>query len=150
MSEEVAFLEAISDNIGVLVGNAHMAELEHAKTWNPERLEDLKSPLLLTVSRERKTPLIAIKVAVGLLTVAPDDALIPLRPRPPASSGAAWSAWRNSHCTTRSFTRPRWSRAASRRTHRQFSGAYWGWYSLPSTRRLSKLSYGCPPTCHRY
>ncbi len=82
-AEDLSFLASVADRSAMVIENSRMYAVERERLEELERLDTLKSNLLLTVSHELKSPLTAIKTAAELLeateTEAPSD-----RPTPRA------------------------------------------------------------------
>lgn len=65
--DDIRFVTSAADRIGMALENARMYALEMSGLRELERLDSLKSNLLLTVSHELKSPLTAIKVSADIL-----------------------------------------------------------------------------------
>ncbi|MDA1257778.1 MAG: HAMP domain-containing sensor histidine kinase, partial [Chloroflexi bacterium] len=65
--DDISFLVSVADRSAMVIENSRMYALEMERLDELERLDSLKSNLLLTVSHELKSPLTAIKTAVDLL-----------------------------------------------------------------------------------
>ncbi|MBI4305211.1 MAG: GAF domain-containing sensor histidine kinase [Chloroflexi bacterium] len=65
--DDIKFVMTAADRVGMALENARMYALEMERLRELERLDSLKSNLLLTVSHELKSPLTAIKVSADLL-----------------------------------------------------------------------------------
>ena len=70
LAEDVEFLEAVAEQTGLAIQNARMFADEHERLSELERLANLKSNLLQTVSHELKSPITAIKISTELLEPA--------------------------------------------------------------------------------
>ncbi|MFW6195012.1 MAG: ATP-binding protein [Chloroflexota bacterium] len=66
-AEDIVFLSSVADRSATVIDNSRMYALERERLDELERLDSLKSNLLLTVSHELKSPLTAIKTSVDLL-----------------------------------------------------------------------------------
>lgn len=65
--DDIRFVTTAADRVGMALENARMYALEMSRLRELERLDSLKSNLLLTVSHELKSPLTAIKVSADIL-----------------------------------------------------------------------------------
>ncbi|MDP6823076.1 MAG: ATP-binding protein [Dehalococcoidia bacterium] len=80
--DDISFLSSVADQSAMVIENSRMYSVEMERLDELERLDSLKSNLLLTVSHELKSPLTAIKTAADLL-----DATEP-QPETPPEEGA--------------------------------------------------------------
>lgn len=80
--DDISFLTTVADQSAMVIENSRMYQVEMERLNELERLDSLKSNLLLTVSHELKSPLTAIKTAADLL-----DATEP-QPEEPPEEGA--------------------------------------------------------------
>ena len=80
--DDISFLSSVADRSAMVIENSRMYAVEMERLDELERLDSLKSNLLLTVSHELKSPLTAIKTAADLL-----DATEP-KPEGPQQEGA--------------------------------------------------------------
>lgn len=76
--DDISFLSSVADRSAMVIENSRMYAVEMERLDELERLDSLKSNLLLTVSHELKSPLTAIKTAADLL-----DATEPKPEKPP-------------------------------------------------------------------
>ncbi len=76
--DDISFLTSVADQSAMVIENSRMYAHEMERLDELERLDSLKSNLLLTVSHELKSPLTAIKTAADLL-----DATEPQPDEPP-------------------------------------------------------------------
>ena len=65
--DDISFLSSVADRSAMVIENSRMYAVEMERLDELERLDSLKSNLLLTVSHELKSPLTAIKTAADLL-----------------------------------------------------------------------------------
>ncbi len=65
--DDISFLMSVADRSAMVIENSRMYAVEMERLAELERLDSLKSNLLLTVSHELKSPLTAIKTAADLL-----------------------------------------------------------------------------------
>jgi signal transduction histidine kinase len=65
--DDISFLATVADQSAMVIENSRMYAVEMERLDELERLDSLKSNLLLTVSHELKSPLTAIKTAADLL-----------------------------------------------------------------------------------
>jgi signal transduction histidine kinase len=75
--DDISFLATVADQSAVVIENSRMYAVEMERLDELERLDSLKSNLLLTVSHELKSPLTAIKTAAGLLDATEPKPEIP-------------------------------------------------------------------------
>ncbi len=71
-AEDIGILEAVASQTATMIENSRMYSQEMERLRELERLNNLKSNLLRTVSHELKSPITAVKTAVDLLSI-PDE-----------------------------------------------------------------------------
>jgi signal transduction histidine kinase len=75
--DDISFLATVADQSAMVIENSRMYAVEMERLDELERLDSLKSNLLLTVSHELKSPLTAIKTAADLLEATEPEPEVP-------------------------------------------------------------------------